>query len=148
MNGKIGFGVDFIHAMLEINGRSNEVSGNALPIARVLLVIEWGLSVEEQDEANKLFWKKDKEKTLDDFSDVATRLVEHVKNAPEAKSKFLADLILITGLDEDLSEDEKNFVQVFGNMLDFRPSEIAKLVDRADHVLNALNWFAKQYVPS
>lgn len=141
MNGKVGFGVDFLHAMLETNTRSKESNGNALPIARVLLVIEWGLSAQEQDEANEVFWKKVKDKTLDDFSDAATRLIEHVKNIPEAKSKLLADLILITNLDGDLSEDEKEFVQIFGNMLDFRPSEIVKLADRADDMLNALYWF-------
>lgn len=142
MNGKINFGVDFLNAILETNERSKEGSGNALSLARVLLILEWGLSTEEQDEANQLFWKKVNEKSLDDFPDVATRLVEHCKNSPEAKSKLLTDLILITSLDGDLSEDEKGFIQAFGNMLDFRPSEVGKLAERSDDILNAFAWFA------
>jgi uncharacterized tellurite resistance protein B-like protein len=142
MNGKIGFGVDFLHAMLETNERSKAGSNNALSIARMLLILEWGLSTKEQDEANQLLWKKVNDKSLEDIANVAARLVEHVKNVPEAKSKLLADLILITSLDDDLSEDEKGFVQAFANMLDLRPSEIAKMAERADDLLNALAWFA------
>jgi hypothetical protein len=142
MNGKINFGVDFLHAILETNKRSKESSRNALSLARVLLILEWGLTTDEQDEANQLLWKKDEEKSLDDFLDVATRLVEHCKNSPDAKTKLLTDLILVTSLDGDLSEDEREFIQAFGNMLDFRPSEIAKIAERSDDILNAFSWFA------
>jgi tellurite resistance protein len=143
MNGKVSFGIDFLHAMLETNERSKESNSNVLALARVLLILEWGLNTQEQDEANQLFWKRINDKSLDDFSDVATRLIEHVKNIPEAKSKLLADLILVTGLDGDLSENEKEFIQMFGNMLDLRPSEIGKLAERADDISNAFIWFAK-----
>lgn len=142
MNGKINFGVDYLHTILETNLRSSKESENAFSLARVLLILEWGLNLNEQDEANSLFWQRIENETLDDFPTAIARLIEHVKDIPDAKSKLLADVILITCLDGDVSDAERGFVQALGEEFDFRPSEIGELAERADDLYSAFAWFA------
>lgn len=142
MDGKISFGVDFLHTMLETDKRSDVGSPKAHPIAMIMLIMEWGLSLDEVNEANKLFWKKNDDKTLDDFPQAVNRLILYTKDVPDAKSKLVTDMIAISYLDGNVSEDEKKLILALGEMYDFRPSEMAKFSNRAFDILNVLTWVA------
>jgi len=143
INGKISFGVDYFGTMLEVNERSRVVKADALALARVLLVLEWGLTAQEQDEAHNIFWEKVNNLSLDEFHVVANRLIEHVKDMPEAKTKLLTDLMVVARLDGDLSDGERKLIDVFAQYLDFRSSEVQKLFERAADIVNAFAWFAE-----
>ena len=149
MNGKINFGLDFITLLLYIDNLSNISSdkdeGNAIVVADALLVLEWGLSVEEELEVNKIFWKKYEEETLDDFRTVISRVVDNIENAPEAKSRLISNIGTITSLDNDLSDDEAKFIHDFGGALDFSPTEIYDLLGRGVDVLKIFNYIAENF---
>ena len=145
MSGKLKFGVDYIYAMMEINLRSKIASPNAILLARLLLVSEWGLTVEEQNTAFKEFADAIERQMLDDFSIALHRLVSSFRDDYEAKSKLLLHLIMVTLLDGDVSDDEQTLVFFIGGELDFRRSEILALADRAGDTLGMLQWFMKNY---
>lgn len=144
MSGRISFGVDYLHMLMETNYRSTKQSEGTAALARMLLVLEWGLSVDEQDQANQEFWTQFNTESLEHFSVAVDRLTAHVKDIPDAKAKLLTDVIMITKLDLDYSDEEDRLIRALGNIFDFRPSEIEKLFDRAADVLNALSWFTKE----
>lgn len=145
MTEKVRFGIDYLHALIEMNIRSENSSTNALPIGRMLLVIEWGLSDEEQDTASKEFWTAVDNKTLGNFSDAIERLIAYTGDNLEKKAKLLSHLIVITQLDGDISDDERELVFALSNKFDLRRSELLDISEKAVDILNALAWFAKNF---
>jgi hypothetical protein len=130
--------------MLETDSRSKVQNQNALLIARLLLVLEWGLSRDEQEESNRKFWAKVKDQTLDDFYSVLTRLLLKFKGMPEAEARLVTDVILVTMLDRDYSNGEQTMITTLGTMFSFTADDIENFASRANGMLNMLFWFANQ----
>lgn len=141
-NEKIGLGVDFIEVMLETNFRSKREDPNALVIARLLLVFEWGFTTDEQEKGNELFWRKVKNQSLDEIYTVISRLVIKFKDMPDAKAKIVTGVIAITKLDGNYSDGEQSLVYTLGQGFGFSADDIERFAIRADDILNTLFWFA------
>lgn len=137
MNGKLGFGIDFLQLLTEINTRSETISYDAATFARLMLVVEWGFSLEDQDSSSEQFWKLFEADALDEISTTVNRIANHFSEAPEEKCKLIADMFVIAILDQDISEKEDELIQYLGQRLHVSEPEIEKLATRANDILEA-----------
>ena len=154
MSGKLNFGRDLFYIMRELIERGKNPDQAAIqesrwivPDASIrLFLIQWGLSVEEIDEANTMFWNQVESDSLEDLQIVIERVVDHLSNDSEAKERLIIQMAAIGLLDFDVTEGESNFVRRFQEVLDFRPSEFSKLASRGNDLAIALNYFGNEYV--
>ena len=148
-NSKISFGVDFLNIMGNADLRSGQQGDmNGFLLARLLLVTEWGLTAEEQDAANQLFWEQVSKNSLDDLGVVAKRFILHLKKDPIAGAKFLTEMITINYLDGQITDGEKELTLAFANELDFRKSEVDALVSKAVGYAVAYGHFGDNFAKS
>lgn len=148
MSGKISFGCDFLYLMRELQLRSSE-SGELDLIsdaAARLFLVEWGFSVEEIDETNKLFWDRVNSESLGDLLPAMQRVVEHVSKDPSAQERLVMQLAAIGSMDFSVTAQEGSFVSSFQEAFDLRPSEFNALCQRGWELAVALDFFGMQYL--
>lgn len=145
MQGKINFGVDFIFMMIELNARAKDGLDPASMGATLLFLLEWGLTGEEVDEANRIFWERNDNDTTGTVKEVIDRLVGHVKDNQEAKQRLIRQMVAISSLDYHHSDAEVSFVRGCSELLDMRPSEFQELVERGNDLAHGLNYFGERY---
>ena len=146
MDAKVSFGVDFLNIMGNADlksGQKDNMSG--FNLARLFLVTEWGLSVQEGDDANKLFWEQINKNTLDDLGVVVDRFLSHLKKDPAASAKFLTQMITINFIDGQITDEERDFTMAFANELDFRKSEVSVMVEKASAYALAYDFFGRNH---
>lgn len=139
MNEKIQFGSDYLYMATTMQEIANVINPNAFAMARVLLVIEWGFSTKENNEANRQYWKNVNTNTPDDFVKATKRLIEYVKEIPEAKTNFLIDVMAIAN-EENPKELKMNFIYMLRNELGFTTSELTKFMERSTDIYNIFNF--------
>jgi methionyl-tRNA synthetase len=82
-NNNLGLDLLWIFRELLIKG-NNKMGSYSDAVARYLL-IHLGLSIEDTDAANRLFWQRIKAGTLGDLGDAAARIADFVKALVSAK---------------------------------------------------------------
>ena len=149
MDAKVSFGVDFLNIMGNADLKSGQSDNrNGFDLARLFLITEWGLSLEEGDESNKLFWEQVNKKTLEGLDIVAERFISHLKKDPAACTKFLTQMITINFLDGKITDEERDFTMAFANDLDFRKSEVNVMVEKAVAYATAYGFFGRNFEKS
>jgi hypothetical protein len=146
MSGKINFAVDFINMLGLMNMRAKGGMNPVSHAATLLFLVDWGLNALELDEANKVFWDKVNDKSLEDFPVVAERMTKALKDREEDRKRLMIQMAAISELDADLTPDEVSYLKGWGETLDFRPSEVAALYDRGKQLALALTFFGKKYI--
>ncbi len=146
MNGKINFAVDFINMLGLMNMRAKGGMNPVSHAATLLFLVEWGLNALELDEANKIFWDKVNDKSLEDFPVVAERMTKALKDREEDRKRLMIQMAAISELDADLTPEEVTYLKGWGETLDFRPSEVAALYDRGKQLALALTFFGKKFL--
>lgn len=146
MDAKVSFGIDFLNVMGNADMKSGQSDCmNGFNLARLFLVTEWGLSLEEADEANRLFWEQVQKNSVEDLGVVAERFLSHLKKDSAASTKFLTEMITINFLDERITDEEKQFTMAFAEELDFRKSEVNVMVEKGIAYAAAYGFFARNY---
>jgi hypothetical protein len=146
MDAKVSFGLDFLNIMANAGLRSGkDENRNAYNLARLFLMTDWGLSVQEGDEANQLFWQAVNKNSLEDLKIVAERFIPHLKKDAAASTKFITEMMTINFLDGQITDDEKEFTLLFANDLDFRRSEIEAMATKAYDFAQAYDWFGDNF---
>lgn len=147
MNTKVSFGFDYLNIMANADVRSGSKNSlNGYNLARVFLMTSWGLTTEEQDSANQLFWQALNNNSFEDMGVVINRFVSHMKNDLSEKTKFLTEMMTLNYLDGILTDDERDFTLAFANELDFRRSEVEEIERKAIGYAMAYTWFGDNYV--
>jgi hypothetical protein len=128
MNGKIGFGVDFV-AVVEVASRMTtspieQLVKIVIPAIKALLV-EWGLSIDETEQAMML-WAEGSNANQLDFQQCSKRLVDRLKDNEEARQMLITHLATIAYLDLVFTDSKKEYVTACGQALDMRASEISE----------------------
>ncbi len=86
MNEKVSFGFDYLYMMLNAHIRSvNQNDVNGYNLARMFLITSWGLTLDEQDEANQLINQAINDKSLWGENEVASRIVSQLKKIQPQK---------------------------------------------------------------
>jgi hypothetical protein len=149
MNGKISFGVDLIAILEGVSGLTSTTPLErflpiAIPIMKALLV-EWGLSLDETEQATKL-WAAGVDAEQIDFEQCLQRVVDHLKENEEARQRLITHLVTIAHLDLAYNDSQKNYVNAIGQQLDMRFSEIQEYVGKGASFAYYLNQFGKGYI--
>lgn len=146
MDAKIRFGVDYLNIMANANMKAGDTfDWKAYNLSRMMLCWEWGFTSKEEDEANRIFFEMIDKKTVEELGDVANRVVEHVKNNEEAKTRLIVDMMMVNLMDGNVTSEEADLTISFANDLDFRKSEISKMEQKANDLLMVLKWFIDNY---
>lgn len=146
MDAKVRFGLDFLTVMLLAALHDEEGHENAYSLARLILITDWELTPDEQDEANKLLKEKIDNQTVDDLGVVAKRLLPHIKKDAAASERFMIGMMTINFLDGNVTDGEEDFTIRFANEFDFRRSEISAMSIIARNNAMAYAWFGETYI--
>lgn len=111
-----------------------------------LFLIEWGLSVEEGDKANALFWDRVRDETLGEFLPAYRRIVDHVSKDRAAQERIIIQLAALASMDFKVEDKEATFVRWFRDEFDLRPSEFTNLCQRGWDLAVALDYFGREYL--
>jgi hypothetical protein len=148
MNGKISFGVDFVAIMDQVIDKAIppiiQFAEISVPILKALLV-EWGLSFDEIEQAAKLYADGINSKELDVIQCVL-RLVDYLKDNEEAKQRLITHMVTIAYLDLDYTDAQKVWVNVCGRDLNLSPSEINECALKGASFATYLNLLGKAYI--
>jgi len=148
MNGKLEFGCDYLQIMrsLEAVGDTNGKWDPVADAAARLFLLQWGFSIQEIDDANKLFWDRLQKNALEnDLDVVATRIADHIHDDRPAQERLVQQLAAVGEMDLKVNDEEQNFVGYFRDKLDMRQSEFTKLCEQGEAWAIALDFFGQQY---
>ncbi|MEK9137108.1 MAG: hypothetical protein AAB393_08295, partial [Bacteroidota bacterium] len=141
MNGKLEFGCDYLQIMRALEFQ-HDTEGKFDPVADAaarLFLLQWGFSLQEIDDANKLFYDRAQSQKLEnDLGVVAKRIVDHIRNDRPAQERLVMELAAVGAMDRNVNENEVSFVQVFQNMLDMKSSEFFALCNQGQAWAHAL----------
>ena len=143
MGNKIEFGADFIHILAEINTRSGKNFNPLIHAARGIFLIEWDLSVLEVDEATKLFFERLNEEKLDNLLSCTRKIQAYIGDKQESKERLLIQFSSMAFLDKEVTEEARDFINEFADVLDFRRSEANALYTKAFNLAISLQVFAE-----
>lgn len=150
MDNKVEFGCDFLYVMRELQMRSG-AGGNLDPVsdaAARLLLVQWGLSIEEGDKANELFWQRVNEGTLDPLAVAAQRIADGIGGDRGAQKRLIVQLAAVGCMDFDLTDREVSLIGWFRDAFDMRSSEFADLCRQGLDLAVALDYFGTKYAES
>lgn len=146
LSGKISFAVDYINLLglmnLRAKGGMNPVSHSAI----LLFLIDWGLTADELDQANQVFWQQVDQKTIDNYEVAAKRLTAALAHHPVEQKRMMIQLAAIAEMDVDLTQEEITYLKSWGEIFDMRPSEVAALYERGRQLALALTFFGKKFM--
>lgn len=146
MDTKIRFGIDYLNIMTHANIRSGtDFNWRAYRLSKMLLCWEWGFTIEEIDETNRMFFQMNDSKSLEELSVVGNRVISHLQKNETLKTQFVIDMMMVNLMDAKVSESEKQLTIDFADSLDFRKSEISQMADKAEILIIALSWYAENY---
>jgi hypothetical protein len=148
MNGKIAFGIDYLVIMRNLECREYQETGgdDVADAAARLFLLQWGFSIEEIDEANRIFWDMAHQNKLPDkLAPVFQRVVEFVKKDPNGVEKFITELAAVGSLNGNITDQEREYLNQFEGYFDLRPSEFYELCQRGWNWGIALNYLGEQY---
>ena len=152
MNAKVEFGVDFLSICRDLIGRSSgldeEINQSLYIVADAaarLFLLEWGLTVEEGDRADALWWERFENDKLDEIDIVVDRVIDHFSQEPKAKERILIQLVAITYLDYEVTDGEQYAFRFFSENFDLRPSEEEELIKKGFDLAIGLNYFGDQF---
>jgi uncharacterized tellurite resistance protein B-like protein len=147
MNGIINFGCDYLYLIryLILKRDNSNVSDSVSDAAAKFFLISWGLSIDEIDAANKLFFEKHKKDEFDDFNNIVDRIISFISEDKSAKERLIIQLSAIAFMDYEIKDEEASYVRMFSELLDFRPSEFIRLTEIGSDTAIALNYFGDIY---
>ncbi len=149
MSGKMEFGCDYLIIMRNLVMQSTDKNDFVADAAARLFLLQWGFSVIEIDEVNKLFWDRVNSGTLeDDLLVVAGRIAKHIENDKDAQNRLVVGLAAIGLMDGNVTDAEAGFVRHFQGVLDLKPSEFSALCAKGEDWAIALSFFGEQYLQS
>ena len=126
------FRVDFFYLMQYLQFKGNPTSCDVFDHAVVdLLLFQWGLTIEEVDEAHRLAVKKAENNQLGNVTDAIVRLTKYASEDVGRKMQLVADLATVVSVQKyNLTDAQKNIVDGFQGLLDVRPSEFQFAINR------------------
>lgn len=151
-SGKVMFGVDYLHLMRDMeipreNEKNNEEKIIVVDAVIKLFLLQWDFSIDEIDQANKVYWDKIHSGTLDqDLNPVINRVVDFLKNDKKAQEKLIIEMTAVAQMDEYILEDEKALPQYLVKRFDFRPSEFESFIQKGWDWQVALNFLGTKFI--
>lgn len=147
MSGKVNFGRDFLYITRELQIRASE-AGVIDPVsdaAAKLFLVQWGLSPDDVDEADTLFWDQASAGTLDEFHVAFERIVDYLGKDRAAQERLVIQLAALGSMDFAITDEEASFVRWFQDAFDLRPSEFNELCQRGWEWAIALAFYGDAY---
>jgi hypothetical protein len=146
MSGKLNFGCDYLQIILEVFNRGDTDSLDLLSyeVARLFL-LDWGFSFEEINQVANIYVEKLKKETLGDLSDTVSRLVAFANKDRAMQERLVIEVAAIGYLDFEVTDDEDDFIHIFQDQFDFKPSEFKALTAKGSEIAGVLNSFGERY---
>jgi len=144
---KIDFGSDFLQLMRELQNRASIEGGidKISDAAASLFLTEWGLTVDEINEANKQYWEKWERNELKRPADVYQSMVDFAQHSLPDRHRLITHIAAIVYLDFEVTEEEREFTDLVQELFDMRPSEFNPLLEKGRNLAVALNHFGNVY---
>jgi len=144
-NGKILFGVDYLHLMQTMEWDHNR-SGIVIAVMKLFL-LQWGLSVEEIQLSGTLFFNKMKDNTIGDTVEPALlRIYEFIKDNKEKQKQLLIEMVCVGLMDNNVTDREKFFNDYFKNKFNISPSEYGEIIKKGDDWAKVLKNLGAEYL--
>ncbi len=150
-SGKVLFGVDYLTLMRFMELEDDEADKNTKTnytdaIIRFFL-LQWGFSLTEIDEANRLFFEKANNNELDPkIGTVLDRVVNFVKNDKEKQERLVIEMAAIGLIDNHVSDRESSLMNIFKDEFDLRQSEIQALVKIGSDWSAGFDFISQKYI--
>jgi len=114
-------------------------------VARYLL-IHLGFSIEDIDEANRVFWQRLKAGTMGDLGDAVGRIADFVKDNDWLKNYVVSSMTAMATIqDSPVTAEQIAFIRIFQDVLDMRLSQFESALDKGQEWGIALNYVVSQY---
>jgi hypothetical protein len=146
MSEKVSFGADFIDVLSEMNVRCKGGFDPRIHACRGIFLLDWGLTLTEIDEATVLFSNRFGDGSLVDMSICLERILVYIGGVKELQEKLFIQMVTLALLDDDVSDDERILLNLLSKLLDFRPSEVNLLFNKAVDLKVALRGFAEAWL--
>lgn len=146
--GKVEFGFLYLYLMRELEFRATPKQGldaTADAACRVLL-LRWGISPDEVDEANRLFWERLEKNKLGELQVAFDKFKKLLHGDTHKIRDFITDAITVSAMDMNLSENEAGFLSVLQNGFDLRQSEVQDLFKIGTNMAVGFNFFGQEYM--
>ena len=149
--GKISFGCDYLNMMryMEMPNEKEEYDKDKASVVDAvaqLFLLQWDFSVEEINEANKVFWEKVNSPTFDEKIDtVIDRIVMFLKDDKKAQDKFFIQLTAVAQMDQTFLDKEGWIPRYFQDKFDIRPSELEQYFKKGFDWRIALDYLGERY---
>ncbi len=146
MNPKVSFGHDFLYVMrsLQLSASPKSIDPIADAATRLFLVM-WGLTAEEADEANNLFFQHVDQDRSGDFRACFERLAGHVRKDRVASERLVIQAAAIASIDLKVTSEETMFIRALEGYLDLKPSEFDALLKQGANWAVGLHFFGNTY---
>lgn len=151
-SGKILFGVDYLNVMrfMEFpheNEEFDEEKRDVVDAVARLFLLLWDFTVEENDEANRMFWEKVNSGKLDEnITTVIDRIVVFLESDKKDQEKFLVQVAAVSQMDNTFISSEEFVKNVLQKKFDFRPSELEEFYKKGWSWRIALDYLGERYV--
>jgi hypothetical protein len=151
MTGKIEFGCDYEYTMLYLGFIGHHDADDPIPgVVIRLFLLNWGFSLDEADEAEKIFWERLTSNQLgpvfSNINQVIDRIVDYIKDDKAAKERFVTEITAVSYMDMVLKDEARAFINSFKDILDMKPSEFSDLFAKGVYIASSLNVFGKVYM--
>ena len=148
MNKKLEFGCYYLHVMRALELRNSEEKNLDLiaDAAARFFLLQWGFTLEECSDANKLFWERSDAGALPTEKTVVDRIVKLFKNDRPSQEKLIIQMAAISALNMNVSDAERMFVTSFLGLFDMKPAEFQILCERGEHWAVGLDIFGTVYL--
>ncbi|MEW6030630.1 MAG: hypothetical protein ACOYZ8_11695 [Chloroflexota bacterium] len=146
----VEFGFQYLYALreLQLKGADKTKLDSVADAAARMFLIGWGLSLDEVDEANRVFWSRLEKNELGNLQTALQNLKSRVGGNPSDVNHFVVEACAVAAMDLDLSEGEVGFINVLKDLFDLRQSDVMTLLERGYNTAIGLRFFGNEYVKS
>lgn len=146
MENRIDFGIEYLYSVttLAISEKGAVDFDPVVYAAARFFLLDWGLSIDEADEANRQLLNFMKDKSLEP-TEKLDRLFNRIKSDPVLKEKYATQIAALVSFDNKITDMEKIFMNVIQDKLDFRHSEIVDIFTKGINLSIGLRFFGENY---
>lgn len=144
----VEFGFQYLYVLreLQLKGSDKTMLDSVADAAARMFLIGWGLSLDEVDEANRVFWGRLEKNELGNLQVALQNLKSRVGGNTSDVHHFIVEACAVAAMDLDLSAGEVGFINVLKDLFDLRQSDVMNLLERGYNTAVGLRFFGNEYV--
>ncbi|MDL1912553.1 hypothetical protein FBQ81_17980 [Chloroflexi bacterium CFX6] len=143
----VEFGFQYLYVLRELQLKASDKTrlDSVADAATRMFLIGWGLTPDEVDEANRVFWSRLEKNELGSLQTALQNLKSRVGRNASDVNHFIVETCAVAAMDLNLSEGEVGFLNVLKDLFDLRQSDVMDLLERGYNTAVGLHFFGSEY---